>query len=547
MSRFYKLLTVLLSLALLSAALAPLAAAESAQAGEKNGHFFYDPPIQVNIARSVGPDVRFKPGEDINNNQVNDWLLEEFGLDVNYIWTTPTTDNAFYTKLMLSIAAGDTLPEFFAIPGTQAHELIESGLFMPIDDLLDAYAGEIWQNSLAEVPNVSLPYVRDGELYAYPLLEYLYEHEDVVWIRQDWLDLLGLEAPTTLEELREVMDAFSKLDASVTGQSKVYGMTAAMQSNYTSWIGENPIWGGFGAIPQIWMQMEDGSLVYGSTLPPILDALKEFKDWIDKGYFPPDVVLFNEVQAYEVFTAGKAGMAIAPTWSYDWPLRDVEKNVEGAVVRPYPIPMGPTGSFIQVGQSDPYQVMLFAKSAKNPQVFFELSNYLYENFADPAFGSQFEYGWREGYDYAFLEDGTPTFDTNLIPDGKATLFFFMSPLIPSMKMANAAFLAEGNEPQSPAQVKSSLAWNENFLKAAQIAVSQREHTVPNMFNGAPTPSIVEMMPDLRSREVELFSSILYGKVDPEAGFEQWLAFWEANGGPQITEEVNEWYRNAKGE
>ena len=67
----------------------------------KNGHFYYDPPITLNLAIAIGPEVKFKEGQDINNNEYNDWMLEEFGLDVNYVWNTPTGDDAVYTKLKL--------------------------------------------------------------------------------------------------------------------------------------------------------------------------------------------------------------------------------------------------------------------------------------------------------------------------------------------------------------------------------------------------------------------------------------------------------------
>lgn len=109
----------------------------------KNGHFYYDPPITLNLARAVGPEAKFKEGQDINNNEYNDWLLEEFGVKVNYMWNTPTSDDAFYTKLMLSISAGEQLPEFFTIETSHAHELIDSGLMMLIDDLYEQYADEV--------------------------------------------------------------------------------------------------------------------------------------------------------------------------------------------------------------------------------------------------------------------------------------------------------------------------------------------------------------------------------------------------------------------
>ncbi|MDR1541972.1 MAG: extracellular solute-binding protein [Clostridiales bacterium] len=526
---------------------APEVALTEENSSLKNGHVFYDPPIQLNIARSVGPDAKFKPGQDVNKNDVTDWMLEEFGVKANYMWTTPTTDNAFYTKIMLSISAGEELPEFFSIPGAQAHELIDSGLMMPIDGLFEKHAGAKWKNAVAEVQDPWLAYTREGQVYAYPNFDYAYEHEDVMWIRDDWLEAAGMEAPKTLEDLRAVMDAFIHLDSSVTGFDKVYGFTAALQSNYTTWLGVNPVFGGFGAIPQIWMKDEAGDIVYGSTMPQIKTALAEFKDWIDKSYFPPEVGLMNEVAAYELFTSGRAGITMGATWCYDWPLQDVEKNVPGAKVGAYPIPNGPTGSFLQSGNGTHYQVVLFSKASKNPQVFFEITDYLYDNYAEPEKGSQFEYGFKDGFDYIVKDDGTVSYIEDDIPGGKASVLFFSAPMIPSQKIAIASYLAEGNEPETPAQIQKSVGWNQIFLDAARIVMSQKEYTVYDLFTGAPTPTMVEKLADLKAFEVSNFSNILYGKTGLDEGFDSWLSYWSSNGGVQITEEVRQWYKDAGGE
>lgn len=513
--------------------------------GTKNGHIFYDPPIELKLARAVGPEVKFKPGQDINNNAVNDWMLEEFGIKVNYVWTTPTTDNAFYTKLMLAVTAKEELPEFFSIPGAQAHELIDSGMLMPIDELFNQYAGEIWKKSVQQVPGASLAFVRDGKTYAYPLLNYVDEHEDVMWMRQDWLDATGLKAPTNLAELRTVMDAFVNLPSSVTGQEKVYAFTAALKSNYTSWIGVNPIFGGFGAIPQMWLKDDKGEIVYSSTMPQIKDALTEFKDWVDKGYFPPEVGLMDEVASYELFTSGRAGIAMGPTWVHSWPLNAVETNVPGAVVKAYPIPMGNTGTFIQHGDPGYYQVELFAATAKNPQAFFEVTDYLFNTMADPEKGSQFEYGFKEGFDYV-MKDGKASYKAEDIPDGPGSVLFFASALIPSQKVEIGSYLADGGEPVTPAQIKAAAGWPKSFMEAAKIVLSQKDHTVYSLFTGSPTPTMLEKWADITAYEVETFSNILYGKVSVEDGFQQWLDFFNNNGGPKVTEEVREWYKNAGG-
>jgi putative aldouronate transport system substrate-binding protein len=544
--------TMILALGMLSACAskgsgngAPPASGE--EKDTKNGHVFYDPPITLNLARTVGPEAKFKIGQDINNNEYNDWLLEEFGVRANYAWTTPTADDAFYTKLMLSISAGEELPEFFTMPEGHVHELIASNLLMPIDGLFDKYAGEVWKNAYKEVEDCWLPYRRDGKAYAYPIADYLYEHEDVMWIREDWLRAIGMKAPATLDELRTVMGAFVKLDSSVTGVEKAYGIAAQLKGNYITWLGLNTVFGMFGTIPEMWLRDSNGEIGYSSTFPQVKEAWAELKDWMEKGYLSPEAGLVGEMDAAELFTSGRAGIAIGPTWLYSWPLQDVATNIPGAEVGVYPIPNGPDGSFVQHGNANHYQCVLFSKTAKYPQAYFEVMNYHYENMTDPAMGSQFAWGFKEGYDYVMNGD-LPSYLEADMPDGIiASIFPFSGFNIPSQKVAIASFLAEGNEPITPVQIAKSIGWDEYFTTAAQIALSQKNSVLYNIFTGAPTQTMVDKMPDMMRVQEETFSNMLYGKVGIDEGFQSWLDFWNNNGGPEMTQEVRDWYKAAGGE
>lgn len=368
-----------------------------------------------------------------------------------------------------------------------------------------------------------------------------------MWIRQDWLDAVGMDAPTNLEELRAVMDAFVNLDSSVTGQDKVYAVAAQLKGNYITWMGLNVIFGMYGMVPEMWLKNADGEIVYSSTQPEIKEALAELKDWIDKGYLSPEVGLTDEMGASELFTSGRAGIAFGPTWIYSWPLQDVVANVPNAEVEVYPLPVGPDGTLIQHGNPNHYQVVLFSKDAENPQAFFEVMNYHFENMTDPDFDSPFAWGFKEGYDYV-MKDGMPSYEEEDMPDGiVASIFPFANYNIPSQKIEIASYLASGAEPETPVQISKSIGWDDTFNRAAEIVLSQKDTVRYDIFTGAPTDLMTDKMGDMVRVQEETFSNILYGKVDIEEGFNTWLDFWNKNGGPEITEEVREWYQAAGGE
>ena len=63
----------------------------------------------------------------------------------------------------------------------------------------------------------------DGHQYGLPEPPPLPKREGLV-IRKDWLDKLGLEVPTTPEELLAVAKAFTEQDPDGNGKNDTYGL-----------------------------------------------------------------------------------------------------------------------------------------------------------------------------------------------------------------------------------------------------------------------------------------------------------------------------------
>ena len=508
----------------------------------------YDPPITLTFARQVGPDVKFKYDETLEDNVFTRWLEEKMGIKIDLLWTTPTTNDAYKTKLMLSLSAGEELPDFLTVPAEFVHDLIDSGKFRPVDDLFEQYASEKWKAAMDEVQNVWLPYKRDGRAYAIPMIESSLIHDDVMWIRQDWLEKLGLQAPTNLEELERVMDAFVNGDPDGNGVKDTIAVAAAgknVKYNYTSWLGLNGVYGALNTYMSVWHKNEDGDIVYGTTTPQMKDALALTKDWIDKGYLHQEFGIHDEVKAIELFTSGKAGIAFAASWSYDWPFNEVEKNIEGAKVWPYPLPNGPDGTPGQIGNAlNHWLVTLINKDMEHPEALFMYQNYMYEHYEDPAVGSEFEHGFAKGYDWDIVDGEVVTGGD--VPGGSVDpQLILLKPATPSKHIRTLAGLAEGKEPTTPYEIKRSKTAKQT-MESARIVVSQTEHTIVNLFTGAPTPTMREKQEYLDKLEAEMYSKIIYGR-EPIDYFDEWVKTWYEQRGEQITQEVRQWYAEAGGE
>ena len=66
----------------------------------------------------------------------------------------------------------------------------------------------------------------------------------------------------------------------------------------------------------------------------------------------------------------------------------------------------------------------------------------------------------------------------------------------------------------------------------------------NLFVGAPTETMTSRMSTLEDLQDEVFTKIILGEADVDA-FDKFVSDFNALGGKEITEEVNEWYASVK--
>lgn len=119
-------------------------------------------------------------------------------------------------------AARDLPDAFFGKYTLTATDLVNygsQGILIPLNDLIDQYAPNL-KALFERRPDIkAMVTAPDGNIYSTP---YVQEGEDGtiasnIMINQTWLDRLGLEVPTTMEELEAVLTAFKEQDANGNG------------------------------------------------------------------------------------------------------------------------------------------------------------------------------------------------------------------------------------------------------------------------------------------------------------------------------------------
>lgn len=203
-----------------------------------------------------------------------EWLMElqeEVGVDIE--WEQIYTD--WGTTKATRFASGD-IPDLLFSATADSDYVTYDGLFQDLTDLIDNHAPNIKAMFEEEPDTKVLAQTIDGKIYGTPKFQGKWPATNtVMFINQTWLDNLGLEAPTTFSELKDVLIAFKKEDANGNGNPN-----DEIPFDFNGWFGS----------------------AYGAV--QLLGALGiQFTDWSHDGYFAENYTVKNYAvdERYKLF------------------------------------------------------------------------------------------------------------------------------------------------------------------------------------------------------------------------------------------------------
>lgn len=481
----------------------------------------YDPPVVLETVGAINPDVEFLNNETLENNVHTKWVLERLGIQIKYNWTILDVNNSYSNRIRLELVKG-TLPDIVTTRDVELiQELIDSGEFMEVSQLFDDYASEVWKKAMNENPEVWEFVTRGEHKYAIPILDYQYSSDPILWIRDDWLHHLGLEEPTTFEQLEEVLRAFTQDDPDGNSIDDTFGLSVSLSHGTNTWMADSSwIFGSFGTIPRQWMSDEDGQFVYGSILPETKKGLALLSSWLSKGYISYESQWYDEIKAAQMFSEGKAGIVAGPYWMSGWPLSDLLTNDADASFKAISIPVNEEGLALRRGSLPVNGAILINKKMENPEIFFTYQNYLFDYYATST--GEFKYGLARGYDWN-VANGKYDSDVNHINSND---------ILPG-NIRVAAYTLTFDGARIPSKISE-----EEPVEAINVLLSQKDASHKSKYSGPPTTTMKTRWEFLQVLEQKTFDSILFGDMSIDA-FDEFQTRWYKNGGSDITKEVNE--------
>lgn len=253
--------------------------AETAGDGSDNS----DGVVDLEVWTNNNGFLEVKKGGELYN-----FYKDLFGVGVTQPYVEWNGGSTYQEQLNLRIAANEMPDIFMPVNGMEA-DLAKNGALLDLTDLLPEKAPKLWNAVPEEVWNIIKTYdpTGEGRIYMVPCV-IDYARMGAI-IRQDWLDTLGLEMPTTQDEFVEVLRAFKEQDPNGNGvadEIPAGGRAEARWMDYLFSMYGIAMWEGY---PQ-W-DIYDGELTYAGVTQNMKDALAFIRELYAEGLLDPETLL----------------------------------------------------------------------------------------------------------------------------------------------------------------------------------------------------------------------------------------------------------------
>lgn len=434
--------------------------------------------------------------------------------------------NDFTQQMTVRFASGD-LPDLIrtdSIDSTMHPGALDNGVFADLTSLIEQYGQNIKANIPEEIwksPRVS----KDGKIFGIPALSAL-PASRVVYIRQDWLDRLGMDTPVTVEDYLEFFEAVKREDLNGNGDpNDEYGFYVRENLIYS-----NLFFAEFGAEPSAWYY-RDGELQPGIIQPEIKDSLRFWKELYDNGYINPNLFT-NKASDWEAgIKQGKAGLWIHDVTNYNsnWGLPELYVNETGAKISMIASPKGPKGQGISLQGDRIYFVWVVPAKNNNAEDVVKFLDWAWSEEADDFFALGIE-----GHNYT-MEDGKPVWSLEdpANKENDANVFYQLS-INPrgDGRMSDRLLDVIPNSEAIKAGIATALE-NQNPNDALHMPTLEAFKTRPELVPGTGAGTLF----------LDMFAKVITGQEEADAAFDEFVSEWRRRGGDEAIREATDWYHS----
>lgn len=257
-------------------------------------------------------------------------------INVQNIDAFEAQDAQYNTNVSIAVSMG-VLPDIMMVSSQdELQRLVEEDM---IEDLTESY-NNCLSSRIRAIYNSYGSSLKDmitfdGRIMALPETN-ITDGPNLIWLRKDWMDKLGLEDPKTLEDAFDIVEKFVQNKMGTEDGEDPIGLACdtdlvgTTSSNYSV----DSVFDKFGASPQRWVN-QNGKIVYGSVTEETKNALSYLHELYERGVLDKNFALRAQNNLRDLVIDGKCGAFFGLWWTPNNPLMDVYETDKEANWQPF--------------------------------------------------------------------------------------------------------------------------------------------------------------------------------------------------------------------
>lgn len=471
-------------------------------------------------------------------------------INVQNVDVFEANDSQYDTNVSMVISMG-SLPDITVVSSQdEVEQLVEAGL---IEDLTESYNNcisdrirkmyESYGDSLKDMVTY------DGKIMALPETN-ITDGPNLVWLRKDWMDKLGLSEPHTIDDVVNIVKHFISEDpgnngVDASGKPNTVGLAVDTdvtgECGYSSEFLLDIIFACFGAYPKQWIMNDDGEIVYGSVTDEAKEALSYISGLYNQGVIDNDFLLRTSTNICELIENGLCGSFFGPWWAPNNPLANAVSRNPDANWQPYLIATDSDGTTSYHSQNPCYKYVVVRKGYEHPEIAAKMISVMFDKVRFDCTDSE-EF---KNYYQLNVEPTARPLSINVDYNNALSICYRnIDATISGRKNPDSLELLERSFYDACSEYiknanKTSTQWAAYMsrIKACSLIAQDNIKVVDSLYFKT-TDTMKSHWWRLKAKEKEAYLKIISGEEDISY-FDTFVKEWNEQGGQTITSEVSE--------
>ena len=471
-------------------------------------------------------------------------------INVQNVDVFEANDSQYDTNVSMVISMG-SLPDIMVVSSQdEVEQLVEAGL---IEDLTESYNNcisdrirkmyESYGDSLKDMVTY------DGKIMALPETN-ITDGPNLVWLRKDWMDKLGLSEPHTIDDVVNIVKHFISEDpgnngVDASGKPNTVGLAVDTdvtgECGYSSEFLLDIIFACFGAYPKQWIMNDDGEIVYGSVTDEAKEALSYINSLYNQGVIDNDFLLRTSTNICELIENGLCGSFFGPWWAPNNPLANAVSRNPDADWQAYLIATDSDGTTSYHSQNPCYKYVVVRKGYEHPEIAAKMISVMFDKVRFDCTDSE-EF---KNYYQLNVEPTARPLSINVDYNNALSICYRnIDATISGRKNPDSLELLERSFYDACSEYiknanKTSTQWAAYMsrIKACSLIAQDNIKVVDSLYFKT-TDTMKSHWWRLKAKEKEAYLKIISGEEDISY-FDTFVKEWNEQGGQTITSEVSE--------